>query len=549
MGVPGLFPYINNNFPGTTERFQQGERTFSVDVLCIDGNGPLHSCAQEVFNYGPKKMMFYTLGDKTLKERELILFEQYFDYIINLTKMVVPREVLFICIDGVAPRAKQAQQRQRRFLSTREAPEKHDPNVFDPTSLSPGTEFMHNLTQYLKYAIRKYISRHKEWRKLKVIFSPPTVPGEGEHTCLEYIRAYENKKARFCIFSPDGDLMMLMLSLHLPNVFLFREDLHRIECYNFMDMRVVRNHLPKTLRCPSVDLATDDFVIIGFFVGNDFLPRIQMFLYLKDGLDFMVQEYRKLGLRLSDGKTILYSSITKFVELVAEKEQEFLVESLDKEIESDLLTNHTLIECVARGKLDFIKYQKKYYTKVFGGKYTRAQVDDLCFEYLKTIHFIYLYYAHTLPSWNHYYRYHYPPLMISLSSYLKRNPNVGSKISFEPGTPSLPYVQLLSILSSKSVHLLPKRLRDIPKDSRVAHTFPLEFEIDYEGKRREHEAIVLLPFADRDLIEKLYNEVILPKSLKNCVGKNIVLEYSPEPVSYKSYYGNIKKCYVKKTYF
>ena len=83
---------------------------------------------------------------------------------------------------GVAPRAKLNQQRQRRFRSAkdrREALEAAEAKgipipaekPFDSNCITPGTEFMTNLSGYLKFFIRKKIQEDASWRRCKVIFS------------------------------------------------------------------------------------------------------------------------------------------------------------------------------------------------------------------------------------------------------------------------------------------------------------------------------------------------------------------------------------------
>jgi 5'-3' exoribonuclease 2 len=48
-------------------------------------------------------------------------------------------------------------------------------------SLRPGTKFMSNLANALKYFIEYKINTDVSWKKIKVILSDASVSGEGEH--------------------------------------------------------------------------------------------------------------------------------------------------------------------------------------------------------------------------------------------------------------------------------------------------------------------------------------------------------------------------------
>ena len=124
---------------------------------------------------------------------ETEMFKKIFGYVDRLYKIVQPRKVLYLAVDGVAPRAKMNQQRSRRFRSSKEAeklaatilardgslPER---DAFDSNCITPGTDFMLKLG----LAMRKWIEYKQKtdpaWKNgCDVVVSGPDVPGEGEH--------------------------------------------------------------------------------------------------------------------------------------------------------------------------------------------------------------------------------------------------------------------------------------------------------------------------------------------------------------------------------
>lgn len=133
--------------------------------------------------------------------------------------------------DGVAPRAKMNQQRSRRFRSAQEAKEKDEDKeeflkmlksqngsvvhedaeamvkkkTWDHNVITPGTPFMDILAASLRYWCAYKVNTDPAWEKvgslsviteqntdssqMKVIISDATVPGEGEHKIMEFIRS------------------------------------------------------------------------------------------------------------------------------------------------------------------------------------------------------------------------------------------------------------------------------------------------------------------------------------------------------------------------
>lgn len=130
------------------------------------------------------------------EEQMFVAVGQFVD---DLVKIVRPQNLLFLAVDGPAPRAKMNQQRQRRFRAAKELSkalkesemkgEDIPLEPFDSNCITPGTTFMARLTTFLHYYICKKVRDDSNWRTPQIILSGAEVPGEGEHKIMEYIRS------------------------------------------------------------------------------------------------------------------------------------------------------------------------------------------------------------------------------------------------------------------------------------------------------------------------------------------------------------------------
>lgn len=133
-------------------------------------NGIIHTCSHPVD------------GDPHFRITEENIFRDIFHYIEVLFRMIKPRKLFFMAIDGVAPRAKMNQQRGRRFRTAKEAVTLEnkarergeilpDEARFDSNCITPGTVFMARLQEHLKYFVVNKITTDKLWQDCKIILS------------------------------------------------------------------------------------------------------------------------------------------------------------------------------------------------------------------------------------------------------------------------------------------------------------------------------------------------------------------------------------------
>ncbi|KAJ9659480.1 exonuclease II Exo2 [Coniosporium apollinis] len=333
MGVPKFFRWMSERYPAISQLIAEN-RIPEFDCLYLDMNGIIHNCTHK------------DSDSPTYRMTEDKMFIAIFNYIEHLFGKIKPKQLFFMAIDGVAPRAKMNQQRARRFRTALDAEQarekairegvempKEDP--FDSNCITPGTEFMARLTQHLKYFINKKVSEDVDWQGVEIVLSGHEVPGEGEHKIMEYIRQAKSQpnydpNRRHCLYGLDADLIMLGLLSHDPHFCLLREEVtfgrqaqkksKELEHQNFylMHLCVVREYLelefqeleqPGALDFPfDLERVIDDFILMAFFVGNDFLPNLPH-LHINEGaLALMFGVYKsvlpKAGGYINEGGVI-----------------------------------------------------------------------------------------------------------------------------------------------------------------------------------------------------------------------------------------------------
>ncbi|KAK8203560.1 exonuclease II Exo2 [Zalaria obscura] len=306
-GVPKFFRWMSERYPAISQLIAEN-RIPEFDCLYLDMNGIIHNCTHNDSDSVTKRMT------------EEQMFIAIFNYIEHLFGKIKPKQLFFMAIDGVAPRAKMNQQRARRFRTAKDAEDARNKAIaagtempkedaFDSNCITPGTEFMARLSQQLRYFVNKKVSEDIDWQGVEVVLSGHEVPGEGEHKIMEYIRKAKSQPGydpnmRHCLYGLDADLIMLGLLSHDPHFCLLREEVtfgrqnakksKELEHQNFylMHLCIVREYLelefqelkqPGALGFPfDMERVIDDFILMAFFVGNDFLPNLPH-LHINEG--------------------------------------------------------------------------------------------------------------------------------------------------------------------------------------------------------------------------------------------------------------------------
>jgi len=458
-----------------------------VDNLYLDCNSIIY----DAYN----KMDFEALTESvavSIIRRVILKIEEY----INI---IEPSNRIIVAFDGVAPVAKLEQQRGRRYKAWYQneiskqiynKPGNSKLDAFSTTAITPGTRFMAELNEMVTMHFKE---------SNNIIVSGSDVVGEGEHKIFDYIRLNTESHMRqtTVIYGLDADLIMLSLN-HIgicPNIYLFRETPHFIQSIDsslepdanyFIDIPEFANSLCNYMTNNNICIAQTrdnkvdmgrihDYILLCFFLGNDFMPHFPALNIRTGGVDKMLNAYKAtIGqtqkyLYNMDTGLINWQNLREVVGWLARFEEDYIItEHLKRNgIErrpmpdtnpDEKYKKFESVPCYSREIEKYINpvksgWQRRYYKALFKPK---SYEETVSMNFLSALEWTMKYYSKGCYNWRWKYAYNYPPLLNDLIRFIPVENR--ELVPREHDNPVSPFVQLCYVLPRTSLHLLPQKL-------------------------------------------------------------------------------------------
>jgi len=552
MGIPKFYGFLRDNYSNVLRRnVPRFVSSFSLDM-----NGIIHNRAQFVYAYGeyadPIRRKFVEQADPKMLEAE---FHNAIS--VKLQEILVqvqPTETFAMAIDGVAPQAKISQQRQRRFKNTLTQEGKV---VFDSNCISPGTDFMIRLDNFLQ----RWIVAYQATLPPKVIYSSHMVPNEGEHKILDLMRSGEiSGEGAHVLYGMDADLIMLSMLAPLNNISLMREDIRDV-----IDIDAFKQVIQAELR---TETAIHDYVVMMFMIGNDFLPHSPALEDMDLSIRTMIDVYKKTGRSITRDDDIEWEGLSSFLTALASYEPKLLEHEATRDVKYPsrmLAAASTRTEKIEEGTkmligkkitfstvLDYNVFRGAWYQnellpkdltvfrKVLPGYnfgITTEKVVNMCREYLIGMAWVYNYYIKGTEAINsdYVFRYHHTPLLSDVAAVLSQIKTVEGYLAHDGQVVLNPIHQLLAVLPLKSKDLLPNEVKHLmSKDSPISDMYPANAVVEMDGKNNEWQGIVLIPFIDPERIIMAVNTTTVfsvERASLYAQANNIILQKEKEMIA------------------
>ncbi|NBO98932.1 MAG: hypothetical protein EBU90_02220 [Proteobacteria bacterium] len=419
MGIVYYFGHLYRKYNHSMVKSETELKDCTVSHLFFDYNSLIHPCAQAVLRS----------LDPTIRYAESALTQLIIDETIRYTQWVisvVSPSVVWIFIDGVAPRAKINQQRSRRYKS--HLGDKGDTVYWNTNKITPGTHFMQSLKERL-------LSLQTE----NFIVNASDIPGEGEHKMTSVIGDLETDET-ICVYGLDADLIMLSLvNKNSDKIVLLRDSDRDQSKFTYVDIRKLKGCILSEYHSKGGFIDTDnvrtflyDYLLLCILLGNDFLEHIPSLSIKHNGIQTLLRCYRNSLEKTKKQRLVKEELITAgqlhecidmsvlgdiFMQLAKAEDYYFAGRVEQRSLE---ITNTEKMHYYDSHQIRFGEpgYKNRYY--MF---YGISDKNIACREYMKGLTWVIGYYfGHLHNNWTYYYPFLNAPFASDLYMYTRAHP-------------------------------------------------------------------------------------------------------------------------------
>ncbi len=552
MGIPRYFRYITGKFDQLT--IKTDDTKVKIENLYFDMNCMIHPCVRKVMQNYPNLVKDYNTLEDTpdfqnnpdlITQFEVKIYKEIDEYLDKLINIAGPTNLIYLAIDGVAPRAKMEQQRIRRYRTVKQKKmekiiyEKHGVNKtdFDTNCITPGTIFMYKLSEHLKI----YVKNKSQESNIPIVLDDSQNKGEGEHKIVQYIKQFTKNNTN-CIYGLDADLIMLSLCLD-SEIYLLRETVHFGKVYTdqflYFDIKNLGNQLYDTISKKINENLEEplelerqniinDYVCLCFMIGNDFLPHLNgvdiSTNTINDLLKTYIEIYQVRMKPLTDKSQINFIFLRQILTYLYYNENVYLPKyqnkldnfrprleyqnNMELEIEKirfyPIFNKNRYFKFTDQGWID--RYYK-YYFNICNISKNSDFITDICNNYIDGLQWNIKYYIDSCPSYSWYYKYPAAPCLRELCKHLL---NRVYPTQFNDSIEYSPLEQLSIVLPIQSSILWAKNYRkSLESDYTLSGFYPNDIELDNLNKKYLYECDPILMTIDQDYIKSVFNRITL----------------------------------------
>lgn len=532
MGIPTFFRWLKSKkySDALTSRMPS-----SPKGLLIDMNAILHLACSITFLYGDfeDERAFYSIKNVDRNTLWTYSYALAMNIVESIVKFVGPTEILVISIDGVPPMGKVQQSSQRRYKNGLTINEN---TRFDTTWISPGTDYMFGFDNYFRHLINDF---YKSFKVRRILYSPHTVPGEGEHKIMEYFRngTIKPNDGEYVIYGNDADLILLSMLSPVEDLTLAKDsiplyvkrfDRTSVDAQNRRGSKDNRNINIRNLRRTIIEemgtsTSIEDFCFIMSLIGNDFLPHPASMYDIDTVVPKMMELYRTLGLNMTNRNfEVEWSNFSTFMANMFEVEKDQVknlakigMKKPYKAIQDSLGDNL---------EVDYDRFRLSWY-----GDADQDQVNMMSLQFLIGMNWIFKYYTKgsNAVTWRWFYPFYKAPMLFDIAKLMQDQvdilPQIGSLINPLEGEKRMSWPHMMvSVMPVQSINVVHPALRYLYEvGSPILDLMPTNFEVEDEGAKVEWQGVAIKPFVDQDRVMAVVPESYIPP-----VEKDVIYEIS-----------------------